>query len=739
MLAALGLLLASAQVSADVSVLPRPRTMEIESGAFVFGRNTHLINAAEFSAADRLQDIIIAAGGYRMRVSEDMQNASNTVVFQQLAGTHGPEEYRIEADSRGLVITAETDRGAFLAVQTIRQLLPPSVESLPRTPVDQLQIPAVTIHDWPAFSWRGLHLDVSRHFFSIEFIKKYIDWIALHRMNTFHWHLIDDGGWRMESKKYPLLTEKGAWRLGGPGEWSYSDIVFPDDRTGKEVYGGFYTQDEIREVVKYAADRHITVVPEIEMPGHCWPALACYPELGCDLEDREIPNVFCPGNEKAFAFLEDILDETLELFPSEFIHIGADEVNRSDWERCPDCAKRMQAEGLDDAEELQSYFVRRMERYLSSKGRRLVGWDEILEGGLAPGATVMSWRGIEGGREAAKAGQFAVMSPTSHCYFDYSYANISTRHVYGWDPVPEGLTPEQQKLILGGQANIWTEWIPTEDRCEYMIFPRVAALAESLWLEPDLKDWDRFDAMMPGYLARLDRMDIDYNMPSPDLPVSAWFLGREPLVLNLQNRYPSAMTLRYTADGTAPTRSSPVAPPSLTITKPGKYAFAYVNSRGVVGDPSMIWVVNPSFKQPATFNSGLRVESYVGKWDKMPDFDRLTPVKRGIAASITADHGTQPEEFGLRFTGWLTVPETGNYTFALGSDDGSRLWLGGALIVDHDGPHGYSEKLGTVRLEKGSYPIQIQFFEAGGAERLTLRWGLDPENLQPIGAQHLRH
>lgn len=739
MLAAISLLLASLQPAADVSVLPRPRTMEIENGSFEFTPRTRLENPAGFAAADQLQDVIIGAGGHRLRTEEEPpRGQENRVTFRQMRGSHGPEEYRIQATSEGLIIEANEDRGAFLAVQTIRQLLPPSIESLPRTPQEELAIPLVNIHDWPAFSWRGLHLDVSRHFFSIEFIKKYIDWIALHRMNTFHWHLIDDGGWRMESKKYPLLTEKGAWRLGGPGEWSYSDIVFPDDRTGKEVYGGFYTQDEIRDVVAYAAERHITVVPEIEMPGHCWPALSCYPELGCDLSDRKIPNVFCPGNEKAFAFLEDILDETLELFPSEFIHIGADEVNRSDWERCPDCAKRMAAEGLDDAEELQSYFVRRMERYLRSKGRRLIGWDEILEGGLAPGAAVMSWRGIEGGRDAALAGQFAVMSPTSHCYFDYSYANISTRHVYGWDPIPTGLNAEQRRLILGGQANIWTEWIPTEDRCEYMIFPRVAALAESLWLEPDLKDWEKFDAMMPGYLARLDRMQINYNMPVPDLPVSAWFLDGDPVELSIQNRYPAAMTLRYTADGSLPTLDSPTVPQRLSL-QAGQYTFAYVNARGVAGDPARLTVSRPEFMLPATFSSGLRVESYVGKWDKMPNFDRLKPVKTGIAAAVTADHGTQPEEFGLRFTGWLQVPEDGRYTFALGSDDGSRFWLGGALIVDHDGPHGYSEKLGRVRLKKGTYPIRIEFFEAGGAERLTLRWGLSEEQLAPIGTQHLKH
>ncbi len=357
-----------------------------------------------------------------------------------------------------------------------------------------------------------MHLDVCRHFIPVEYVKRYIDLMAMHKMNIFHWHLTDDQGWRIEIKKYPKLTEVAAWRL----------------QDGKR-YGGFYTQDEIRDVVAYAADRFVTVVPEIEMPGHSLAALAAYPEYSCTGGPFEVgttwgifEDVYCPGNDATFTFLEDILTETLALFPSEFIHVGGDECPKVRWKACPKCQARIKAEGLKDEDELQSWFITRMSRFLESKGRRLVGWDEILEGGLAPGATVMSWRGTKGGIAAAKANHDAVMTPSSHCYLNFwntekkddpghTTGRVTTlEKVYSYEPTPAELSPEEAKHILGVQANVWTEYItdgPTVDR---MAYPRACALAEVAWTPADQKDWEDFSRRLETHLQRLNALDVNY-------------------------------------------------------------------------------------------------------------------------------------------------------------------------------------------------------------------------------------
>jgi len=386
-------------------------------------------------------------------------------------------------------------------------------------------VPFVDIEDVPRFAWRGMHLDVGRHMFPIDFIKKYIDYLAFHKLNVFHWHLTEDQGWRIEIKKYPKLTEISAFR----NETIVGHHSTNPQKFDGQKYGGFYTQEEIKEVVKYANERFITVVPEIEMPGHAIAALAAYPELSCTGGPFDVrtswgisDDIFCAGNENTFEFLKIVLSEVVELFPSKFIHIGGDEAPKARWHECLKCKKRIADENLADEHELQSYFIQRIEKYLNSKGKEIIGWDEILEGGLAPNAAVMSWRGNSGGIEAAKQKHNVVMAPTTRCYFDYYQTEykdneplsiggfLPLEKVYSFNPIPSELTKEEAKFIIGAQANVWTEYMPNPKQVEYMAFPRMSALAEVVWTNNENKNFNDFLSRMGFQYKRFDAMKINY-------------------------------------------------------------------------------------------------------------------------------------------------------------------------------------------------------------------------------------
>jgi hexosaminidase len=461
-------------------------------------------------------------------------------------GEEHDNAYHFHVDNLGISIWGDSKEGLFSALQTLIQLLP-TENKKPFTAT----IPSMNIADYPHFKYRGMHLDVGRHFFPVSFIKKYIDYLALHKFNYFHWHLTEDQGWRIEIKKYPQLTKVGAWRNGTiTGR-------YPGTGSDNKPYGGFYTQAEVKEVVKYAADRFITVIPEIEMPGHSSAAIASYPYLSCfSNEPTKIPanmiskksvgqqkngrvklvqetwgvfdDVFCAGKDSTFKFLQDVMDEVLALFPSKYIHVGGDESPKANWKRCPLCQKRIKDEGLKDEHELQSYFIQRIEKYLNSKGRTLIGWDEILEGGLAPNAVVMSWRGEEGGIAAAKENHDVIMTPGGWCYFDHSQSQnedsvtiggyTSIEKVYSYNPVPGSLTEEQGKHILGAQGNVWTEYMKNTRKVEYMIFPRTAALSEVLWSQK--KDSADFERRLLTQFKRYDLWKANYSKAYFDLKVT---------------------------------------------------------------------------------------------------------------------------------------------------------------------------------------------------------------------------
>lgn len=509
-------------------IIPQPTELTMASGQFLINESTQIISDVVLSSeAEYLAEMLRSAAG----VDIDLQTEGNTsgnITLLLDSTVHQPEGYHLTVTYDAITISASTAAGIFYGIQTLRQLLPPEIESSDQ-PIAKLTIPAVEISDSPRFAYRGMHLDVGRHFFPVESVKKYIDLIALHKMNTFHWHLTEDQGWRIEIKKYPRLTEVGSIRQGTAiglagtrnAPYTYDDVP----------YGGFYTQEEIKEVVAYATARHITVIPEIELPGHSLAALAAYPQFGNGTGPYEVAKrwgifkeVYAPS-EETFEFLEDVLTEVMELFPSQLIHIGGDEVLKQEWEESGLAQGVMRREGLADEHELQSYFIRRIETFLNGHGRTIIGWDEILEGGLAPNATVMSWRGVEGGIAAARQHHNVIMTPGTHCYFDYYQAaeedrieepiTGSTRHttvekVYSYEPTPAELTAEEAQYIIGAQGNVWTEYMPTWDRVEYKTLPRMTALSEVVWSTKESRDWENFRGRLQHLARRYDALGYTY-------------------------------------------------------------------------------------------------------------------------------------------------------------------------------------------------------------------------------------
>lgn len=499
----------SAQQSTLPSIIPAPVEMRLTEGTCTLACPWAISSSTTLPSF--IPDEILA-----LHPTEELQClVAFPINFSQVAfdSLTPAEWYRIDITSGGINVSAPSEAGLYRGSRTLIQLLEQGRETG--------SLPCLTITDHPRFPWRGMHMDPCRHFWSVEFTKKYIDLLARYKMNSFHWHLTDDQGWRIEIKKHPKLTDIGAWRKGsqvGPYSRREYDSI---------PYGGFYTQDEIREVVAYAKARHINVVPEIEMPGHALAALAGYPHLGCTGGPYEVnkgwgvfEDVFCAGNDSTFAMLEGVLTEVMELFPSEIIHIGGDESPKERWKACAKCQRRIKAEGLKDEHELQSYFIRRIERFVNSKGRKIIGWDEILEGGLAPNAAVMSWQGTEGGIAAARSGHYAVMSPGSHCYFDHYQGDPANeplaiggytplQKVYAYEPIPAELKPEEHKYILGAQGNVWTEYILTPEHMEYMAVPRMLALSEVLWTPKAKRNEADFIQRLEKEFVSLDEMGVN--------------------------------------------------------------------------------------------------------------------------------------------------------------------------------------------------------------------------------------
>lgn len=704
----------SAEQATVPGLIPQPVEITASAGQFRLAPDATISWSGSPEAAGVAEQLALAlrpATGYEMAFAEgvdgDISLATDT------SHEWKPEEYRLTVEKKKVTLTAGTAEGLFRGIQTLRQLFPPQIfGTKPEKGVKWL-VPCVTVSDYPRFEWRGMHLDVSRHFFDKEFIKRYIDILAMHKLNVFHWHLVDDQGWRIEIKKYPKLTEVGAWRVDREDKpWDSREPQQPGE---KATYGGFYTQDEIREIVAYAAERHITVVPEIEMPAHVGSALAAYPEYSCTGGPFTVPpggvwpitDIYCAGKDETFTFIEDVLTEVMELFPSQYIHIGGDEADKTEWKRCPDCQARIRKEGLKDEQELQSYFVKRIEQFLSSRGRKLIGWDEILQGGLAPEATVMSWQGFEGGIAAARSGHEAVMTPVSYCYLSVyqgdpgtepeSFRGLLTlKKVYSFEPVPAELTPEESKMIIGAQGCLWAEYITDGATAEYMILPRLTALSEVVWSPSEQRNWESFNSRLPVMMQRFDAAGFNYSRGSYKVDMSASYdQASGSITLEMTSEQPSP-EIRYTTDGTDPEATSPVYTEPLKMSETAIVRAAIFDHGKIMGGISQKKIsINKATGMKVLYNIPFsdRYKAYSeqtlvngingsgsfndGHWQGFEGTDMDVVIDLGEKTSVSSVSSTYMAATGS----WIFLPRSVEYSC---SADGSSYTTVGTINTEKD-------------------------------------------------------
>lgn len=721
-----------------LSLVPLPAVMEAGDGAFQLRSGTGIVIDTAFASSEGLVVIFneFLEKHYGKEMVVELQESSTGKVIRAIHNSliDSPEAYKLEVRCDGITIEAGGEAGLFYAFQTLMQFTFPSQEAVRGA----IAIPGVKVSDSPRYRWRGMHLDVSRHFFPKEFIFRMLDAMAMHKLNTFHWHLTDDQGWRIEIDRYPELASVAAWRnetLIGHG--SETPWVYDGTR-----YGGYYTKEDVREVVKYAARLHINVVPEIEMPGHAVAALQAYPELSCT--GRPVPpfnrwgvsdDVFCAGKEETFEFLEGVLSEVAELFPYEYIHIGGDECPKVRWENCPLCQKRMEDNNLKDEHELQSYFVKRMEAFLATKGKKIIGWDEILEGGIADSAAVMSWRGHSGGIQAANMGHDVVMTPHSFVYFDYYQSEyneplsiggmLPLEKVYSIDIMPPEIADDKRHHIIGAQANLWTEYVNNEKHVEYMAFPRLAALAEALWTPGEKLDYEGFSSRMEAQYARYDDLGLNYRVPYPRGYKAINLVTEHIVSVELTNGIPGS-AIYYTTDGGEPdARSELYSKPliiepeneiilkSVTIMPGGRKSAVMTGVFRKAELHDAIAIQNP--------DPGLQFSLFKGEFNSVADIKGEAD-SAGIVNIIRIPAGAPAENFGLSIEGNIKVPSDGIYSFYTGTDDGIRIWIDDELILDGDFLHHGITNEGKAALSAGFHSIKVLYFQRLYRQSMNVSW-----------------
>lgn len=725
-----------AQEQPQIALIPYPTALSMGTGNFTLSLSSSILTEDKRFANEAAQLNALLAQ-YLGKPLGNSKTGKSLFRLQFDPQISAPEAYKVEVTTNEVVLKAKEPAGMFRAVQTIRQLLPANEGKAGFA--KSLNIPVLKIADQPAYDWRGMHLDVSRHFFSMDYLHKFIDLMALYKFNKFHLHLTDDQGWRVEIKKYPKLTEEGAWRSFNNQdslciERSKENPDFAIDprfivnRKGKQQYGGFYTQKELKELVAYAAAKHITIIPEVDMPGHMMAAINSYPFLvgaGENKWNEVFTTPISPCSDDVFKFAEDIFSEIIDIFPSQYIHVGGDEVDRSSWEKSPVCKEFMARHGLKTSGELQSYFINHMEKYFNSKGRQLIGWDEILEDGISSTAMVMYWRSWVPNApvKAAKNGNKVIMSPGNPLYFDADPDHTSVYNVYHFNPIPKGLTAAEAKGIIGAQANTWAEKIPSENRAEYMIYPRMTALAERLWTNKEL--YKSYQERLTQHFPRLEALKVNYRLPDIEGLVEK-NVFTDVTTLNPKKPLPT-LTLRYTTDGSQPTEKSTELNKPLVIRDNLKVQLAAFSKTGIRGD---IYKLEYS-KQPlaaaaqvGNVQPGLQCAYYPGAYKS------ATLMKGQPAATYTVSNVEVPKEanadsFGVKFSGYLNIPQDGVYSFYLTCDDGGILKVGPLETVNNDGWHPPMEKSGQAALKKGLQPIALDFVEGGGGYTLKLKYSLN--------------
>lgn len=739
------------------SIIPAPNFYKATGDSIQLNGQIKVIFENNTFSQKEQKTAAIFEAAVNSNTSNKKSNIEILFVARIPSSTLKKEGYTINITPKKITVTG-SEEGLFYAVQSLLQMLPnkPSPK--------EIKLPCITLEDQPRYGYRGLHLDVCRHFFSVDVIKDFIAQMSSYKLNNFHWHLTDDQGWRIEIKKYPKLTEVGSKRGQTLVGNKFERLPFFFDGN---PYGGFYTQEEINDVVKFAEAHYVNVIPEIEMPGHASAALTAYPNLAC-FPDRSykvveswgvFEDVFCAGKEETFTFLEDVLTEVMNLFPSKIIHIGGDECPKTRWKVCPDCQKRIKDLSLKDEHELQSYFIKRIEKFLNANGRQILGWDEILEGGIAPNATVMSWRGESGGIHAAKLKHPVVMTPEGTVYFDYNQGysprepltvgRLSTlEKVYNYNPNPiDSLTVEEQKYIIGVQANLWSEYLTSPAKLNYMLYPRIFALAEIAWTEPQNKNYNNFVLdRLPHHLEKLDFQKRLYKVPTP-FGSNETALIASKYVLDLKSTIKNGQIF-YTIDGYDPDETAVLYTKPVTINIPkGEYRIiktVQINSEGRRSSINKIIIRNPEIKPALNIQpkkNGLNYEYFIGKFfQHTQDLELAKPVNSGILeGKISAEKWkTKLERYiGLKFSGYIFIPETANYTISTLSDDGSKLFIDDELIVNNDGIHWLNEAYGALQLEKGFHKINISYFDQVGGTTLSCFIQQEGKEKQEIGAYQL--
>jgi hexosaminidase len=716
---------------ASLGIIPAPVSAKKTSGEFVLSQETGIYaDSVDNKAVQFLGKYLLEKYALRAAIKPNTGNNGMNAIILSSAGTNDlpADGYRLTITPQQIVISGK-GAGLFYGIQTLIQLLP-----LDRAATYKL--PGVQIEDYPRFGYRGLHLDVCRHFFSIEFVKKYIDLMAAYKLNNFHWHLTDDQGWRIEIKKYPKLTEIGSKRA----QTLIGRYVDRNQQYDGIPHGGYYTQDEIRDVIKYASDRYINIIPEIEMPGHALAAIAAYPELSCDPSKTYkvgekwgvIYDVFCP-TEYTFNFMQDVLTEVIDLFPSKYIHIGGDEVPKEQWKKSVFCQKLIKRLKLKDEHGLQSYFIQRMEKFVNAKGRSIIGWDEILEGGLAPNATVMSWRGEAGGIAAARQNHNVIMTPGSGgLYFDHAQGAVKReplgiggyapyQKTYSYNPVPSVLSADQQKYILGVQANLWTEYIATEDKVEYMLSPRLMALSEVAWTPLANKDINNFDARLPKHLAWLDKNGFNYRLPKAIGATDTITIGNK-LEVSLKAPVQGAK-IYYTIDGYKPDQTSLVYDQPFTIDVPeGQFRELKTIVITPAGHRSLIshaMVTNRPPLAPVTFDGttpGVKYKVVGGVFTDASQLDLAPVLDSGVTKTFNMLALRKSyKDYGVIFTGYIRIDNDGKYLFATKQDDGTNIQIDDQTVVLNDAKHGVYHDGGEVLLQKGYHKFTLKYFDTGSA------------------------
>ncbi|WP_343615352.1 family 20 glycosylhydrolase [Flavobacterium sp.] len=742
--------------SGNTSIIPAPNFYKVSGDSIRLNGQIKISFENNKYSPRELKTAQIFESAINKNTSSKKSNIEVLFAAKNPSSSTKKEAYKITITSKKITVTG-SEEGLFYAVQSLVQLLPNKIKN------QEIKLPCVTLEDEPRYSYRGLHLDVCRHFFSVDVIKDFIAQMSYYKLNNFHWHLTDDQGWRIEIKKYPKLTEIGSKRaqtLVG-NKFERSPYFFDGN-----PYGGFYTQEQIKEVVKFAEDHYVNIIPEIEMPGHATAAVTAYPNLSC-FPDRNykvveswgvFEDIFCAGKEETFTFLEDVLTEVMALFPSKYIHIGGDECPKARWKECPNCQKRIKDLGLKNEHELQSYLTTRIEKFLNANGRQILGWDEMLEGGLAPNAAVMSWRGESGGISAAKQKHFVIMNPEQVLYLDYNQGYspqepltigrlTTVEKIYNYNPTPvDSLTVDEQKYIMGAQSNLWSEYLTSPAKLNYMLYPRLFALAEITWTEPQNKNYSHFILhQIPHHLEKLESQKRLYKVPTPfgseetALIASKYTLDLKPTINNGK--------IFYTIDGYNPDETAELYSKPVIVNIPkGEFRIIKViqiSESGRRSSINKIIVRNPDLKPALAVEpkkNGLKYEYFTGNFQQVQDLEFSKPVNSGILeGKISSEKWkTKIERYiGLKFDGYIFIPETGNYTFSTLSDDGSKLFIDNELIVNNDGIHWLNEAYGAVKLEKGFHKFNISYFDQVGGTVLNCFMQQEGKEKQEISASQL--